>query len=116
MTKRDKNRSKRKHPKEADDFEWLTVAWMLTVMTTLVCELGAAATAIYVSRFNPQSVTIRTLGSLLLFAAIIIGTISLLMLPVAAKKRPQPIPRPVAIGSVFIGGIPWMALVWQLMP
>jgi len=86
----------------------ITVGWMLTVVSALLCELGAACSGWYVA-LHSQSQRMALLHGLLLFSAEVVGLASLLMIPVVYRVRRVPPPPSVTIGSVVIGAAPIIA-------
>jgi hypothetical protein len=118
MAKNSKRRSKRKsHDTSVRAFgggesraaEFMTVGWLLTTLTTLVCEVvGAAAT--WFAQRNPQAVGIAALATVLLFAAVITGALALLLLAVAWKLRTVKPPRGITVFAVFVSAAPLVML------
>lgn len=109
-------RQKKSHRKEAGEHravEILTVGWMLTVITALVCEVGFLASSLAVSQFGASN-SVSVLGGLLLFAAVVIGFISLIIAPVVLKSRKTPTPRAVIVVGVCAGLLPILTLFWQV--
>jgi hypothetical protein len=106
MSKATKRRAKRQPATGDSRVESLTVAWMLSVVTTFVCEVVSVILSWYTTRINPEAVGLRTFGALLLFAAFVIGIISLLMLPVILKTRREPPPRGILVFSIVVGVAP----------
>ena len=101
-----KARRKRAPQARASDnrsVEALTVGWMLCVLTTLVCELGLAAARIYLLAVNPDARWIAALAAMLLFAAAVVGLISLLLAWAVVKIRREPPPRGVLVFALVIG-------------
>src|SRR5687768_9262303 len=59
--------------------ELFTVAWMLSVFTTLVCELMAVAATWYL-RLDPAAARMMALATTLMFASLVIGLLSLALM------------------------------------
>ena len=78
----------------------VTVGWMLAVTTTLVCELAVLA-AYWYAAAHPQAKA-DVLCGLLLVAAIVIGLVSLCLLPLVVKLRRQMPPLPVVIFAIIV--------------
>lgn len=93
--------------------EVLTIGWLLMVITALVCEVGSLASSWAVSQFGAGN-GVSVLSDLLLFAAVIIGLISLIVAPVVLKSRKTPTPRPVIVVGVCAGVLPILTLFWQI--
>ena len=97
-------------PAEDRVAEFLTVAWMLSVFTTLVCELGSAA-AIWYLRAQPQAVQVAALASVLLFAALVTGTLSLVLMAGAWRLRRVKPPPGVSVFALVVGVAPVVMLL-----
>jgi hypothetical protein len=113
MSKRTKRRARRGTTGENRAGDAATIGWMLTVMTTLVCELGAVASR-WLGRFNPDG-PLDLLGNLLFFAAAVIGFISLLAAPVAIKSRRRPPPRGILVFALVVGAAPLAIMFVQMV-
>ena len=72
-------------PRETRAAEAATIAWMLTVMTTLLCASGSAVTWVLVR--SPDAKQAIVLIHLLHFSSITTAVISLGLLPVVLKTR-----------------------------
>lgn len=88
----------------------VTIAWSLTVMMTLVCQLGAMGTNWYV-QYDGGAERIEVLSGLLLFSALVLGAISLLLMPVVWRSRRVPPPRAIAIFAVVVAAAPLLTLM-----
>lgn len=114
MSQRKKKRTKRARSAESRSVEVLTIFWLLAVMTTLVCELGFVGARVYVAWYRPLA-PIELLGSLLLFAAAVIGFVTLVLTPAVIKSRRLPPPRGVTVLALVVGGAPWVTMLVQLL-
>lgn len=94
--------------------EFLTVAWMLSVFTTLVCELSAVAATWYL-RSNPEAVSITALASTLIFAALVIGLLSLVLMAIVWKMRRVRPPSGISVFSLVVGAAPGLLLILRKM-
>lgn len=103
VSKRTKKRRKAAAVEPSRAMEALTIGWMLTVVTTLVCETAYVLVR-SMNRAGQPSLTM--LAGLLLFAALVTGIVVLIMTPVVLRGRRHPPPRPVTIVSLFIGAAP----------
>jgi hypothetical protein len=91
----------------------LTIAWMLTLVTTLVCLFAAVLARAYVRFVQPESPTMSLFSGLALFAAAVIGLVLLVMTPIVVyRKRSHP-PRGIVIAAYVIGILPWLGMIWQ---
>ena len=97
-------------PAENRVAEFLTVAWLLSVFTTLVCELGSAA-AMWYLQAQPQALRIAALASVLLFAALVTGTLSLVLMAAAWRLRRVKPPPGVSVFALVIGLAPVVMLL-----
>lgn len=105
-------RSSSRGPRESRTTEVLTIGWMLTVFTTLVCELGFAVT----QWFSPaEGGMLRVLSGMMLFAALVIGFLSLLLTAVTARSRREPPPRGITVFAVVVGAAPMLIMVAHLL-
>ena len=115
MSKRPKSRPRRAQALENPAAHFLTVAWMLMVMTTLVCELLSGASHLYVIEVNRQATLMETLSWLLLFAAFVIGFFSLIVFPVVIKARREVPPRPIVAFALLVGAAPIVVIALQAL-
>jgi hypothetical protein len=86
---------------EIEATDALTVGWMLSVFTTLVCELGTLASYWYAAA-HPEAARVNVLCGLLLFTAVVVGLFSLCLLPVVVKMRREAPPLPIMIFAVLV--------------
>ena len=114
MSKRARpQRTKRAQPIENRSVEFLTVGWMLMVITTLICEVAAAACHLYVVQIDRQAATIELFSGLLLFASFVVGSLSLIVCSVVLKSRREPPPRSILIFAVVVGVAPLVTVLLQ---
>jgi hypothetical protein len=89
-----------------------TVAWIVTVVMTLLCDLGAVAAHYWSSGYaNARGVVM--FRELLLFSGAVIGIVSLMLLPVMLKVRRVPPPTGVIVFAVCVAAAPLVALVFR---
>ena len=102
-TMKRKRRAKARIASDPRSVEILTVGWMLTVVTTLACELGFV-----ISRWLADSSDspLMILSDLLLFAAFVIGMIGLLIMSIVLRARRLPPPSVVVVFASVISGAP----------
>ncbi|MDZ4782414.1 MAG: hypothetical protein SGJ19_19385 [Planctomycetia bacterium] len=90
---------------ESRSAEALTIGWLLSVMTTLLCVCGAlVARWIGVAR-------LPVLSGLLLFAALVIGVASLGLGVLIRRVRSVPPPRGVYVFATVVGILPILAVI-----
>lgn len=89
-----------------------TVAWMLSLMSTITAEVLGLACRWYTVLVEPSDL-LTVLSTVMLFVAVIAGGITLLLTPVVlriAKTRP---PQSVVQVAVFAGVLPLIAVALQ---
>ncbi len=90
-------------PIESRSTEALTIGWLLSVFTTLLCLIGAVvARWIGVAR-------LPMLSGLLLFSAFIIGVASVALGFLVRRTRLTPPPRGVFVFAMVVGLLPILA-------
>jgi hypothetical protein len=94
---------------ESPAAETLTIGWMLTVITGLACELGLGAALALAGR-HPEAHALQALTGLLLFASVVIGLLSLVLLPFVLKLRREAPPLGITVFAVVIGAAPLVLL------
>ena len=92
-------------PAEAPTAEFLTIAWLLTVMTTLGCEVGYFVVTM-ISNWRVDAKWLELLAGVLMFAALVTGLMSVGMLFAVRRMRKIPPPTPIVIFSVIVGVTP----------
>ena len=90
---------------EAPTAEFLTIAWLLTVMTTLACEVGYFVVTM-ISNWRVDAKWLELLAGVLMFAALVTGLMSVGMLFAVRRMRKIPPPTPIVIFSVIVGVTP----------
>jgi len=108
-----RKRHKAKAPRklsESTAADTVTVAWMLSVVSAFLCEIAALA-AWGLLAVDPARERLAVLWEILLFAALVIGLVSLLIVPVVLKVRRVPPPRAVMWFAVAVGVVPLVAYV-----
>jgi hypothetical protein len=96
-------------PVESRTAEYLTAGWMLAVFTTLLCELGSAVAVVLRDAAGPLAL----LGAYLLFAALVIGLVSLLLTGVVLRIRSQAPPTAITVFALVVGAAPLVILLMQ---
>jgi hypothetical protein len=85
-----------------------TVAWTLSVMTTLIFA-GLAALGWLVVRNRPDNDTMLAFVQLLHFSSLVTGFVSLLLLPVVFKVRREPPPPGFVAFAIVVAVLPILA-------
>lgn len=97
---------------ESQGAEVMTVAWLISILSVTICDFGAGITRLLI---EPDQQTLGLLSGVLYFAALTIGLISLILLPIVLKSRRMPPPRGLVVFGVAVSVIPWITLVVQLL-
>lgn len=110
-----KARNKRKNrrppePVESSAAEAATVAWLLSVMTSAICEIGAIVAGL-VAVNRPDSDTAKYLYVVLTFGAVVVSVVALILTAVVWKTRVEKPPRPLVILAVAVGCFPFLLLL-----
>ena len=111
--KKDK-KSKRTAPapsRETPAVEALTVGWVLTMLLTLVFDIGLLATRWYLSQVDPQPRSIAALYALTVVASVLTGAICLALTPLIRKLRRDLPPTSVTWFAVIVSLFPFVMLV-----
>ncbi len=90
----------------------VTVAWMLTMMTTLACQTGMVVVRA-AERYLPGMEALPTLADLLLFSALVFGVISLMLALVVLHLRRTPVPPGITIFAIAVGLTPLAIVAWR---
>ena len=98
---------------ESRGAEVATIGWMLTTMSTLVCEVGVVLAR------TAQSIwpTVRHAGALadlLLLAAVMCGTVVLILAGICFRIRRTAPPTPVTVFAVVVAIAPFVGLIFRL--
>jgi len=115
-----KKKKKRNRPKKRNAPEWrespavemLTVAWVLTGLMGLVCNVAMALARLYL-HFSDDPGYVGILAALLLFAACSLGVLSLIMVgPVIKLRRERP-PTGLIVFSIVIAVAPITVAIYE---
>ena len=112
MAKRRKPKRAVLQPDETRNADILTVVWMLTVVTAFVCEVSAMAARAVLGQ-APDSPAAQAMFQLLFFSALVIGLISLAMLPAVLKARQTPPPGGITAFALVVGAAPLVTRILQ---
>jgi hypothetical protein len=91
----------------------LTVAWMLTLLSTAAAMAVAGAAWALMLAFPPAAGQGHPLGlfpGTLTFVAAATGTLCLVLTFVVMRARKSPAPRSITIAALFIGAAPWIII------
>jgi len=97
-------------PAEAPSIRAVTVAWLLTILTGLVCEFGAA-TAWALGAEESAQMMPRALAGLLIFASIIVSSLCLALTIAVWRLRPVPPPWPIVATAAAVVIGPWLLMI-----
>jgi hypothetical protein len=106
LARKENRRQSHQPPGESRGAEMATVAWMMSVLTTLVCGSVAAA-VLLVAGQRVGTEHAQLFGRLLHFAAFVAAVVSLVLLAVVLKVRRQ---APPAAVTWFAVGIALLAI------
>ncbi len=95
--------------KETKAVDSLTVAWMLAVMTALLCEVAGTVAKI----MGEDSANLQLAAGYLLFAAAVIGGISLIMLLFVLRLRTVRPPSGIIFFAVVVGAAPILVMLFS---
>ena len=86
----------------------LTVGWMLSTLVTLLADLGTLIAWAIVAAGDPGSLPelLALLPGFLLFAGVVTGTLSLLLVPLVYAARQQRPPWQITLGAAVICLLP----------
>jgi hypothetical protein len=96
-------------PEETRAVEFLTVAWMVSVMSVLLFEVMAVAAHFYV-RSAPPAPMMEIFKVLALFSASVIGMVSLVLLVAVVRLRRIRPPHGLLVFSVIVSIAPLVAV------
>jgi hypothetical protein len=101
---------------ESRGAEALTVLWMLATLATLFAEAAAAGAALLSPAPPPGEVSLgNLLPEVMLFTALVTGTISLTATPLVLRLRREAPPRVIVGLALLIGVSPWLIFAAALV-
>ena len=109
MAKKKRRQPRDNRPVETRAIEAATVAWMLSAITTLLCE-SIAALAWILSKANPETKNILVFAHYLHFCALVTGVVTLALMAAVIKGRREPPPRAIVIFAVVVATLPIFAI------
>ncbi|MFM2093132.1 MAG: hypothetical protein RIS70_256 [Planctomycetota bacterium] len=91
----------------------ITVAWMLTVVATLVAELIAVISWFIVIQVGPEELPrgIVLLPIVMWATSVVTGSLDLGLALLTSRLRTVPAPKPILVTSIVIGMLPLAALI-----
>jgi len=95
---------------ESKTAEAATVAWMLSLMSTVAAECGGISVRLLVM-MNDASERLQVLSTTLLLVAFIAGGITVILTPVVSRLRRVPPPKAIVIVAYTMGVVPLATLV-----
>ena len=108
--KRPQNSKKNTQPDETSASDAITVAWTVSVITTLLCNLTIIAAHFYIVNV-PDAKRMELLRGMMLLGGSLVGFMSLLILPIIHRVRKTPPPRGLVVFSICIALAPILAVV-----
>ncbi len=93
----------------------LTVVWVTTIATTLMCEVGAGAARLYVHFADPHARLLEMFSAYLLLTAAVIGFLLMLLTPIVVRRKRSNPPGAFVAAAYIVGGLPWLAMLLQGM-
>jgi hypothetical protein len=102
------------HSKETRASEAITIAWMLTAISTLGCVL-ASWIAAGVGMMQESGEELAEVADFLLLAATIVGVLSLLLAVVTQQVRRVKPPQTVTVVATLIGAVPLVIVLFRML-
>ena len=87
----------------------VTIIWSLSVVMALVCVLMAVAARLLIWA-QPDSDKLPVLEAFTLFAACVIGAVSLVLVPIVYRVRRIPPPLGLVVFGVIVAAAPWLVV------
>jgi hypothetical protein len=97
-------------PAESPAADFMTVGWLVAVLTTLMCELLSVA-AQWFARSSPENATINVFAGFVLFASVTTGLVTLLLTPIVVWSRRVRPPVGITVFAVVVGAAPLVILL-----
>jgi hypothetical protein len=94
----------------------VTVAWMMATVASAAALILMVTAYVAIRWLTPDNAAPQTLAAipgLLLFVAVVTGSLSLILIPIVYQLRPSPPPTAVTVGSAGIGVAAWVAVLVQ---
>ena len=97
-------------PAESRAADAITIAWTVTITTLIFCHLATLGAVGYVSAV-PEAKKMVLLKEMLLFAAAVVGVLSILLLPLVYRFRRVPPPRGLVVFVLCLSLAPLLVLL-----
>src|SRR5205085_780183 len=113
MTRRQPNKKRRQaasEPAETRGTDFVTVGWMVVVLTTLTCEVVGLAVSSW-ARIQTESLGLSRLASFLLFAALVSGCFALMLQAILWKVRRVPPPSGISVFALVVSVVPLLLAI-----
>ncbi len=101
-------------PRESQTAELLTIAWSLTVVTLVVCDVGAAVSRLLVKSGGPPGM-LEVFSVWVLFSAGVIAILSLALLPFVLRLRVEKPPRGFTALAIAVAVAPLVMIAVLLV-
>lgn len=92
--------------------DFFTVGWLLTVMMTCLCEVGAFALGVWLGRWSAGP-SLELLRGILLFAAVVLGFATIVLTLLVWRVRRVPPPMGVTLFAVVVAVVPLLTVIVQ---
>jgi hypothetical protein len=109
---RPKHKSRKKDRVAAPPVDGMTVIWMSTFVTALMCEVAAFGILIAVG-FESKAL-LAMLARYLLLAAALIGLFLIVLTPLVVRRARSNPPMAVVIAAYVVGALPWLAMIQRV--
>lgn len=94
---------------ESQAADFVTIGWMLASMTTALCVVVSLATLL-LGWIWPGQTGLELLSGLMLFAGLVIGIVSVVLLVVVLRTRDTPPPRALITSCIVMALVPFLLL------
>ncbi len=109
LARKKRRQPREDRPAESRAVEAATVAWMLSAITTLLCE-SMAGLAWILWRANPGAENILLFARYLHFCSLVTAAVTLVLTAVVLKSRREPPPRAIVVFAVILAALPVLAI------
>lgn len=88
----------------------MTVGWMVSVLTTLVCELVGLSLQAWAAA-RPEVAGLGRFSAFLLFVAVVSGTVALVLQGIVWKVRRVSPPRGISVFALVVSAVPLVVAI-----